>query len=92
MSSSAGMLRFSPDLRGMELLHSHRSTLESFGKKVDDKVKSLRSAELLFALKKADFDEAEEVAQEFRANSDRIILLSEGLTHSGPYRGLISPH
>jgi len=76
------MLRFSPDLRGLELLHSHRSTLESFGKKVDDKVKSLRAAELLFALKKADFDEAEEVAQEFRANSDRVILLSEGLTHT----------
>jgi hypothetical protein len=73
------MLTFSPVLSGLESLNSHRSTLESFGKKVDEKAKSLRSAELLFAIKKADWDAVSELAEELLANSEKIIVLTEGL-------------
>lgn len=73
------MLSFSPSLAKLETLHSHRSTLESFGKKVDEKAKALRSAELLFAAKKADWDSIQELAGELRANSDEIIVLGEGM-------------
>lgn len=73
------MLAFSPELSGLESLHSHRSTLESFGKKVDEKMKNLRAAELLFAAKKADWDATGELASELRANSDRVLILTEGL-------------
>jgi hypothetical protein len=73
------MLSFSPVLSGLESLHSHRSTLESFGKKVDEKAKSLRSAEILFAAKKADWDNVDELANELKANSETILILTEGL-------------
>lgn len=73
------MLSFSPVLSGIESLNSHRSTLESFGKKVDEKAKSLRSAELLFACKKADWDACGELAAELSANSTGILVLTEGL-------------
>ncbi|MCA9776339.1 MAG: hypothetical protein KC800_06470 [Candidatus Eremiobacteraeota bacterium] len=76
------MLSFSPALSGLEILHSHRSTLESFGKKVDEKAKNLRSAEILFAAKKADWDAISELSQELKANSDTILILTEGLCES----------
>lgn len=76
------MLSFQPSLAKLDSLNSHRSTLESFGKKVDEKSKALRSAEMLFAAKKADWDAASELAAELRANSDEIILLSEGLSET----------
>jgi hypothetical protein len=73
------MLSFSPALSELEVLHSHRSTLESFGKKVDEKTKTLRSAEVLFAAKKADWDGIAELSQELKANSDSVLILTEGL-------------
>lgn len=73
------MLSFSPTLSGLESLNSHRSTLESFGKKVEEKAKSIRAAEILFAAKKADWDSVGELARELRANSERIIVLTEGM-------------
>lgn len=73
------MLSFSPALSELESLNSHRSTLESFGKKLDEKSKNLRSIELLFSAKKADWDAVIEMAEEFEANSDRVIVLTEGL-------------
>lgn len=73
------MLSFDPVLSELELLHSHRSTLESFGKKVDEKAKSLRSAEILFGAKKADWDNVADLAAELKANSESIVVLSEGL-------------
>lgn len=73
------MLSFSPSLSGLESLNSHRSTLESFGKKVDEKAKSIRAAEILFAAKKADWDSVAELALELRANSEMIIILTEGM-------------
>ena len=73
------MLSFSPTLSELESLNSHRSTLESFGKKLDEKSKNLRSVELLFAAKKADWDGVIELAEEFEANSERVIVLTEGL-------------
>jgi len=72
------MLSFSPTLSELESLNSHRSTLESFGKKLDEKSKNLRSVELLFAAKKADWDGVIELAEEFEANSERVIVLTEG--------------
>lgn len=73
------MLSFSPTLSGLDLLNSHRSTLESFGKKVDEKTKALRSAEILFAAKKADWDRVAELAAELQANSEAVLVLTEGL-------------
>jgi hypothetical protein len=73
------MLNFSPVFSGLDLLHSHRSTLESFGKKVDEKAKSLRSAEILFAAKKAEWDDVAELAAELKANSESVVILTEGL-------------
>mgnify|MGYP001949611154 CR=1 FL=1 len=77
--TNPSMLSFSPALSGLEILHSHRSTLESFGKKVDEKTKTLRSAEILFAAKKADWDAIGELSQELKANSEMVIVLTEGL-------------
>lgn len=73
------MLSFSPLLSELESLNSHRSTLESFGKKLDEKSKNLRSVELLFAAKKADWDSVLEIADELEANSHKVIVLTEGL-------------
>lgn len=73
------ILSFSPDLSGLELLQSHQSTLESFGKKLNEKTKSIRAAEVLFAAKNADWIRSVELAEEIAANSDRVIVLAEGL-------------
>ena len=51
-------------------------------KKVDEKAKNLRSAEILFAAKKADWDAISELSQELKANSDTILILTEGLCES----------
>ena len=83
------MLTFTPSLAGLESLDSHRSTLESFGKKVDEKTKALRSAEMLFGVKKAEWDETEELAAELLANSQRIVVLSEGLCET-LFRAIVS--
>lgn len=76
------MLSFSPNLAEISALNSHRSTLEAFGKKVEEKAKTLRAAELLFAAKKADWTDVAELAEEIRANSKRVIVLCEGLCHA----------
>lgn len=76
------MLTFSPSLAKLDTLNSHRSTLESFGKKVEEKAKALRSAELLFAAKKAEWDTMQELAGELRANSEEVIVLCEGMAEA----------
>lgn len=76
------MLAFSPSLAKLDTLNSHRSTLESFGKKVEEKAKALRSAELLFGAKKAEWDGMSELAGELRANSDEVIVLCEGMAEA----------
>ncbi|MFA5504025.1 MAG: hypothetical protein WC314_11625 [Vulcanimicrobiota bacterium] len=73
------MLSFNPVLSGLDILQSHRSALESFGKKVDEKTKTLRAAEILFAAKKAEWDTIGELASELKANSETVLILAEGL-------------
>lgn len=80
--SNPSILSFSPNLAELEALQSHRSTLESFGKKVDEKVKSLRGAEILFAAKKAEWDQMADLAREILANSEQVLILTEGLSEA----------
>lgn len=82
MSDSTEILEFSPDFAGLEQLQSHCSTLEAFGKKVEQKSKSLRSVELLFSIRKADWEPVTELAGEILANSKGLVVLSEGLAET----------
>ena len=82
MSEPNDILKFSPDFAALDQLQSHCSTLEAFGKKVEQKSKSLRSVELLFSVRKADWEPVGELAGEILANSDGFVILSEGLAET----------
>ena len=79
MSTATGILAISPELSGLALLKGHKSTLEGFGKKLEEKLKSWRSLEVLMSAKQPVWDELRELSEEIRANSSQVIILSEGL-------------
>ena len=79
LSSAAGILHLDPSLDGLSLLKGHKVALEGFGKKLDEKVKSWRSLEVLMSLKLPSWEALSELSDEIRANNDMVIVLSEGL-------------
>lgn len=78
MTTSTRILSFTPDLSTLEQLKSHSHTLEAFGKKLEEKQKLIRSSEQLFAARKSDWEAAQDLSEEIRANNRGLIVLSEG--------------
>lgn len=61
------------------MLKTHKATLESFGKKLEDKQKAWPSLDVLMAAKPPTWDTLRELSEELVANNQLVIVLSEGL-------------
>ena len=79
MSAPTGILQIVPELAGQTLLKGHKSALEAFGKKLEDKQKAWRALDVLMAPKPPRWDALRELAEEIVANNRQVIFLSEGL-------------
>lgn len=82
MSAPARILQLEPPLSDLKLLNGHKSALEPFGKKLDEKQKSLRSVEVLFGARVAGWEALKELTEEIQANNTAVVVLTEGMAES----------
>jgi hypothetical protein len=82
VAAPLGILNLDPQLSNEPLLKGHKPALESFGKKLDDKQKSLRALEILFAARTATWDAVRELSDEIAANNKALVVLTEGLAEN----------
>lgn len=82
MTAPPRILHLDPPLADEPLLKGHASALEPFGKKLEDKQKSLRAIETLFAAKPSLWESVKELTEEIAANNKAVIVLTEGLPES----------
>lgn len=78
----ARILHLDPPLSSESLIKSHKTALEGFGKKVEEKQKSMRSLEILFGARQAAWDSLTELTEEVVANNRALVVLTEGLGES----------
>lgn len=82
MAAPTRILSLDPPLSDEPLLKGHKATLEAFGKKVEDKQKSMRSVEVLLAARQATWNGLSELTEEVAANNKAVVVLTEGLAES----------
>lgn len=79
---STPLLQLHPALTEEPSLSGHRGVLESLGRKLEEKQRSLASLDVLWSARAAQWEALAELKEEIWANNRSVVVLTEGLTES----------